>query len=89
MASGTFGANMAEKDWPETKFALLCISIALPSRSRNSTTSEATDSRDSQQGVTVEMCVFVRSFVSFLVSAVSTVGHRAVNSYTAYCLAKT
>ncbi len=55
---GTFGANMALKDWPETKFALLCISIALPSRSKNSTTSEATDTRDSQQGVTVKKCSF-------------------------------
>lgn len=40
-----FCENVALKDWPDTKFALLCISIALPSRSSISTTSEATDTR--------------------------------------------
>lgn len=44
---------MALLDCPETMFALLCISIALPSGSASSTTSEAYDMRDCGKGVTV------------------------------------
>lgn len=51
----------------KTKFALLCISIALPSRSKNSATSEATDTRDSQQGVTVtKLVIFLFLLVFFI-----------------------
>lgn len=75
---------MALKDWPETKFALLCISKALPSRSDFSTTSEATDTR----GPTG--CYCSRAFCVFGVcSGVVHCGHRTVNFYTACCLATT
>lgn len=66
-------------------FALLCISIALPSGSKTSTTREATDIRDSQQGVHVVMSDFVSGVYSGIVHC----DHNAVNSYTAYCLAMT
>lgn len=69
---GAFGANMALLDCPETMFALLCISIALPSGSTNSTTSEATDIRDSGRGVITRCCFWCRQWHCSLWSLCST-----------------